>query len=151
MAGGLGSLWLRRLTRGHEKPSKRSATGTGDSKLFCPGGDESCVLEPGFEGHRVGVFGASRRHAISRATYFTWNSKDAEATLADVKRMRALEAESAKLKRMYPALALENAIMKDVLSRKLRTPVLDEGNREGLAMRSASRFPLRGVCACSAN
>ncbi len=38
---------------------------------------------------------------------------------AYVKRLRELEAENAKLKRMYPDLALENAAIKDVLSRKL--------------------------------
>jgi putative transposase len=60
-----------------------------------------------------------RKHGISRATYFTWKSKYAGATIADVKRMKELEAENAKLKRMYADLALENAAIKDVLSRKL--------------------------------
>ena len=39
--------------------------------------------------------------------------------MADVKRLRELEAENAKLKRMYADLALENAAIKDVLNRKL--------------------------------
>jgi putative transposase len=39
--------------------------------------------------------------------------------VADVKRLRELEAENAKLKRMYAALAFENAAIKDVLSRTL--------------------------------
>ena len=43
----------------------------------------------------------------------------AGATVNDVKRLRELEAENAKLKRMYAELALENAAIKDVLSRKL--------------------------------
>lgn len=60
-----------------------------------------------------------RKHGISRATYFSWKSKYAGATLAGVKRMKELEAENAKLKRMYADLALENAAIKDVLSRKL--------------------------------
>lgn len=60
-----------------------------------------------------------RRHGISRATYFNWKSKYAGATVADLKRMKELEAENAKLKRMYADLALENAAIKDVLSRKL--------------------------------
>jgi putative transposase len=37
----------------------------------------------------------------------------------DLKRLRELEAENAKLKRMYTDLALENAAIKEVLSRKL--------------------------------
>lgn len=60
-----------------------------------------------------------RKHGISRATYFNWKSKYAGATIADVKRMKELETENAKLKRMYADLALENAAIKDVLSRKL--------------------------------
>jgi putative transposase len=60
-----------------------------------------------------------RRHAVSRATFFKWRSKYAGATVNDVKRLRELEAENAKLKRMYADLALENAAIKDVLARKL--------------------------------
>ena len=60
-----------------------------------------------------------RKHGSSRATYFNWKSKYAGATVADLKRMKELEAENAKLKRMYADLALENAAIKDVLSRKL--------------------------------
>lgn len=60
-----------------------------------------------------------RKHGISRATYFNWKSKYAGATVADLRRMKELETENAKLKRMYADLALENAAMKDVLSRKL--------------------------------
>ena len=43
----------------------------------------------------------------------------ANITAADVKRLRELETENAKLKRMYADLALENAAIKDVLNRKL--------------------------------
>ena len=39
--------------------------------------------------------------------------------MPDLKRLRELEAENAKLKRMYTDLALENAAIKDLLSRKL--------------------------------
>ena len=59
------------------------------------------------------------RHGISRATYFTWRSKYAGTTVAELKRMKELEAENTKLKRMYAELALENAAIKDVLQRKL--------------------------------
>ena len=45
-----------------------------------------------------------RKHGISRATYFNWKSKYAGATVADLKRMKELEAENAKLKRMYADL-----------------------------------------------
>jgi putative transposase len=60
-----------------------------------------------------------RRHGVSKATFFKWRGKYAGATVNDVKRLRELEAENAKLKRMYADLALENAAIKDVLARKL--------------------------------
>ena len=60
-----------------------------------------------------------RKHGISRATYFNWKAKYAGATVADLRRMKELEAENAKLKRMYADLALENAAIKDVLGRQL--------------------------------
>ena len=60
-----------------------------------------------------------RKHGISRNTFFKWRNKYGGATVADVKRLRELEAENAKLKRMYADLALENAAIKDVLHRKL--------------------------------
>ena len=40
------------------------------------------------------------------------------ASVAELKRLKELEAENTKLKRMYADLALENAAIKDVLSRK---------------------------------
>jgi putative transposase len=61
----------------------------------------------------------TRKHGISRATYYNWRSKYGGVTVSELKRMKELEAENAKLKRMYAELALENAAIKDVLSRKL--------------------------------
>jgi putative transposase len=60
-----------------------------------------------------------RKHGVSKATFFKWRSKYGGATVSDVKRLRELETENAKLKRMYADLALENAAIKDVLNRKL--------------------------------
>lgn len=59
-----------------------------------------------------------RKHGISRNTYFNWKAKYGGATLHELRRLRELELENAKLKRMYAELALENAAIKDVLSRK---------------------------------
>jgi putative transposase len=59
-----------------------------------------------------------RKHGISRNTYFNWMAKYGGATLHELRRLRELELENAKLKRMYAELALENAAIKDVLSRK---------------------------------
>jgi len=75
------------------------------------------ILKEGEAG--VPVAQLVRKHGISTATYYHWKSKYAGASVAELKRLRELEAENAKLKRMYADLALENAAIKDVLSRKL--------------------------------
>ena len=58
------------------------------------------------------------QHNISKATYFQWRAKYAGASVAELKRLKELEAENATLNRMYAEFALENATIKDVLSRK---------------------------------
>lgn len=60
-----------------------------------------------------------RKHEISTATYYQWKSKYAGMSVSELKRVKELEAENGRLKRMYAELALENAAIKDVLSRKL--------------------------------
>lgn len=60
-----------------------------------------------------------RKHGNSAATYYNWKSKYAGVAVSELKRMRELETENAKLKRMYAELALENTAIKDVLNRKL--------------------------------
>ena len=66
----------------------------------------------------VAVNDLLRTHGISRATFFKWRSKYGGASVSDMTRLWELEAEHAKLKRMYADLALENAAIKDVLARK---------------------------------
>ena len=74
------------------------------------------ILKEGEAG--VPVAEILRKHGISRPTYFNWKSKYGGASVPELRRLRELEAENAKLKRMYAELALENAAIKDVLSRK---------------------------------
>ena len=67
----------------------------------------------------VPVADVVRKAGVSRATFFKWRSKYGGATVSELARLKELEAENTKLKRMYAELALENAAIKDVLSRKL--------------------------------
>lgn len=60
-----------------------------------------------------------RKHGISDATYYKWKSKFGGMEASELRRVRELEAENAKLKRMYADLALENTAMKDVIAKKL--------------------------------
>lgn len=75
------------------------------------------ILKEGEAGVAVGD--VARKHGISKATYFNWRSKYSGVTVNELKRMKNLEVENAKLKRMYAELALENAAIRDVLNRKL--------------------------------
>jgi putative transposase len=75
------------------------------------------ILKEGDAG--IAVAEILRKHGISSATYYKWKSKYAGVEASDLKRMRELEVENAKLKRMYADLALENAAIKEVLDRKL--------------------------------
>ncbi len=75
------------------------------------------ILKEGEAG--VPIADLVRKHGISRATYFNWRSKYAGTSVSELKRLKELETENATLKRMYAELALENAAIKDLLSRKL--------------------------------
>ena len=75
------------------------------------------ILAEGESGLAVGD--VCRKHGISNATYYQWKSKYTGVSANELKRIKDLEAENGKLKRMYAELALENTAIKDVLSRKL--------------------------------
>ena len=64
------------------------------------------ILKEGEAG--VAVAQITRKHGISAATYYHWKSKYGGAGVSELKRLRELEAENGKLKRMYADLALEN-------------------------------------------
>lgn len=60
-----------------------------------------------------------RQHGISDATYYKWKSKYGGLEASELKRVKELEAENAKLKRLYADMALEHAAMKDLIAKKL--------------------------------
>lgn len=81
---------------------------------------ESQIVEILKEGEAgVPVAELVRKHGISTATYYAWKSKYAGVSVSELKRLREMETENARLKRMYAELAMENAAIKDVLNRKL--------------------------------
>lgn len=59
-----------------------------------------------------------RRHGISDATYYLWKSKYANMTVSEAKRLRTLEAENSRLKRIVADQQLDIVALKDVLSKK---------------------------------
>ena len=60
-----------------------------------------------------------REHGVGESTYFKWKSKYGGLELSEVKRLKGLEDENRKLKRMYADLALENHALKDLIEKKL--------------------------------
>lgn len=60
-----------------------------------------------------------RKYGISDATYYNWKSKYGGMEASDLRRMKEMEAENSKLKRMYADLALEHRAMKDLIEKKL--------------------------------
>jgi putative transposase len=59
-----------------------------------------------------------RRHNISTATFYNWKAKFGGLEVSDAKRLRALEDENAKLKKLLAEAMLDNAILKDVAAKK---------------------------------
>lgn len=59
-----------------------------------------------------------RRHGISEATFYNWKAKFGGMDVSDAKKLRALEAENAKLKRLLADAELDKLMLKEVLSKK---------------------------------
>lgn len=58
-----------------------------------------------------------RRHGISVGTFFRWKNKYGGMELSDVRKMKELEMENSRLKRIVAQYALENDAMRDVLKK----------------------------------
>ena len=59
-----------------------------------------------------------RKHGISSATFYAWKAKFGGMEVSEAKRLKALEAENAKLKRLYADAMLDNAGPKELLAKK---------------------------------
>ena len=60
----------------------------------------------------------ARRHGVSEATIYNWKAKYGGLEVSEAKRLRALEDENAKLKRLLAETMLDNAGLKDLLAKK---------------------------------
>jgi putative transposase len=67
----------------------------------------------------IKVSDIARTNGISDKTFYRWKSKYGGMDANELKRVKELEAENAKLKRMYADLALMNEALKDVIEKKL--------------------------------
>jgi len=59
-----------------------------------------------------------RRHGFSEASYYLWRSKFGGMEVSDVKRLKALEAENARLKKLLAESMLENEVSREALRKK---------------------------------
>ena len=59
-----------------------------------------------------------RKHNISNATYYTWKAKFGGMNVSEAQRLRALEEENRKLKRLVADQALDIVALKDIVSKK---------------------------------
>lgn len=59
-----------------------------------------------------------RKHGISSATFYNWKSKYGGLEASDVKRIKELEDENARLKKMFADLTLENNAIKELIAKK---------------------------------
>lgn len=70
--------------------------------------------------HEAGAKAAElcRKHGMSEATLYNWKAKYGGMDVSEAKRLRALEEENSKLKRLLADAMLDNAALKELLSKK---------------------------------
>jgi len=70
--------------------------------------------------HEAGLETADlcRKHGISSATFYKWKAKYGGLEVSDARRLKALEEENARLKKLLAEAMLDNAILKDVAAKK---------------------------------
>jgi putative transposase len=59
-----------------------------------------------------------RQHGISPATFYHWKAKFGGLEVSEARRLRALEAENTRLKKLLADAMLDNAVLKDIASKK---------------------------------
>ena len=60
----------------------------------------------------------ARKHGISEATLYNWKAKYGGMEMSDAKRLRSLEEENRKLKKLLAELMLDQAALKELLTKK---------------------------------
>lgn len=60
----------------------------------------------------------SRQHGVSEATFYNWKAKYGGMQISEVKRLKDLEDENRRLKKMYAELSLQHEITKEALQKK---------------------------------
>ena len=74
------------------------------------------ILSEGGAGIKVADL--CRQHGISQPTYYLWKSKYANMTVSEAQRLKALEAENTKLRRLVADQQLDILVLKDIVAKK---------------------------------
>ena len=85
-----------------------------------------------------------RRHGISEATFYAWKAKFGGLDVSEARRLRALEDENAKLKKLLADAMLDNVALKDLLAKNGDACRQARGRRSSVPILRAERAA--GVC-----
>ena len=66
----------------------------------------------------IAVKDLCRKHGVSDATIYNWKSKFGDMTVSDARRLKELETENQRLKQLVADQALDNRILKEIVSKK---------------------------------
>ena len=74
------------------------------------------ILDEGQSG--INIDELCRKHGVAKPTYYSWKAKYGGMSISEAQRLRALEIENGKLKRLVAEQALDIVALKDVLTKK---------------------------------
>ncbi len=89
----------------------------------------------------VKVSDLCRKHGISEPTFYAWKAKFGGMSVSDAKRLKQLEDENAKLKKLLAEAMLDNAVLKDITSRNVWSAPPLQGFCRGERRQFALTYP----------
>ena len=95
------------------QPRENTAENSNSERSSFRGADQLREQEAG-----VSTAEVCRKHGISTATFYGWKAKFGGMEVSEAKRLRQLEDENAKLKRLLADAMLDNAALKDLMTKK---------------------------------
>ena len=92
------------------------------------------------------VVDAARKHEVSPATIHRWKGRYGRMTLSELKRLKALEEENARLKRIVAQQVLDIELLKEINSKNGKPYYPKVSGR--VSGKTKGKFPAEGVCSC---
>lgn len=117
-------LRLDHMLKSRHKPISQSGSQTHQSRSKLKGGVETALTEEQIiavlKEHEAGAKAAelARKHGISEATLYNWKAKYGGMEVSEAKRLKQLEDENAKLKKLLAEQMLDAAALRELLSKK---------------------------------